>query len=90
MRKLVLILPVKGQILRTWGDGRWVKNGRILRTSFMDGPLPFCACEARAPASVLKGKPRVLMRGITGTSINFNHHDTFKCCLVLIKLNSSI
>ena len=36
----MLILPVKGQILRTWGEGGGgVKNVKILRTSFMDGPL---------------------------------------------------
>ena len=34
MRTPVLILPAKGQIL---GEG--VKNGKILRTSFMDGPI---------------------------------------------------
>ena len=35
MRTPVLILPVKGQILRMWGGG---KNGKFLRTSLMDGP----------------------------------------------------
>ena len=39
MRTPVLILPVKIQILQTWGKGGWGKNGKILRTSFMDGPL---------------------------------------------------
>ena len=35
MRTPVLILPVKDQILRTWGGG---KNGKILRTSFYGWP----------------------------------------------------
>ena len=43
MRTPVLILPVKSQILRTWGGGV-VKNVKILRTSFMDGPLPLHDC----------------------------------------------
>ena len=33
MRTLLLILPVKGKIMRTSGEGG--KNGKILRTSFM-------------------------------------------------------
>ena len=55
MRTPVLILPVKGKILRTWGEGG-VKKGKILLPSFMEGPYSFIVIDDKLINIIALGK----------------------------------